>query len=56
MPCVASSAITDGSVKIDGVAITEDRVFTPAEAVLFAIVVAGAVAGVVSLATGAIQI
>jgi len=32
------------------------RVFTPAEAVLFAIVVAGAVAGVVSLATGAIQI
>jgi len=31
-------------------------VFTPAEAVLFAIIVAGAVAGVVSLATGAIQI
>ena len=32
------------------------RVFSPAEAVLFAIIVAGAVAGVVSLATGAIQI
>lgn len=32
------------------------RVFTPAEAVLFAVIVAGAVAGVVSLATGAITI
>ncbi|HNP13028.1 MAG TPA: basic amino acid/polyamine antiporter [Mycobacterium sp.] len=32
------------------------RVFTPAEAVLFLVIVAGAVAGVVSLATGAIQI
>ena len=32
------------------------RLFRPAEAVLFAIIVAGAVAGVVSLATGAIEI
>lgn len=32
------------------------RVFTPAEAVLFGIIVLGAVAGVVSLATGAIQL
>ena len=32
------------------------RVFRPAEAVLFAIIVVGAVAGVVSLATGAIQL
>lgn len=32
------------------------RVFTPAEAVLFAVIVAGAVAGVVSLVTGAITI
>ena len=31
------------------------RVFSPAEAVLFAVIVAGAVAGVVSLATGAIR-
>ena len=32
------------------------RVFTPAEAVLFIVIVVGAVAGVVSLATGAIEI
>jgi arginine:ornithine antiporter / lysine permease len=32
------------------------RVFTPAEAVLFGVIVLGAVAGVVSLATGAIEI
>ena len=32
------------------------RVFSPAEAVLFGIIVLGAIAGVVSLATGAIQI
>ena len=32
------------------------RVFTPAEAVLFGIILLGAIAGVVSLATGAIQI
>lgn len=32
------------------------RVFTPAEAVLFAIIVIGAIAGAVSLATGAIEI
>lgn len=32
------------------------RVFTPAEAVLFAVIVAGAVAGVISLFTGAITI
>jgi arginine:ornithine antiporter/lysine permease len=32
------------------------RVFTPAEAVRFGVIVLGAVAGVVSLATGAIEI
>ena len=32
------------------------RLFTPAEAVLFGVIVLGAVAGVVSLATGAIEI
>jgi len=32
------------------------RVFKPAEAVLFGVIVLGAVAGVVSLATGAIEI
>lgn len=32
------------------------RVFRPAEAVLFGVIVLGAVAGVVSLATGAIEI
>ena len=32
------------------------RVFTPAEAVLFGVIVLGAIAGVVSLATGAIEI
>jgi arginine:ornithine antiporter/lysine permease len=32
------------------------RVFKPAEAVLFGVIVLGAVAGVVSLATGAIAI
>ena len=32
------------------------RVFTPAEAVLFGVILLGAVAGVVSLATGAIEI
>ncbi len=32
------------------------RVFRPAEAVLFAVIVVGAIAGVVSLATGAIEL
>jgi arginine:ornithine antiporter/lysine permease len=32
------------------------RIFRPAEAVLFGLIVLGAVAGVVSLATGAIEI